>query len=195
MTIEIKKLTPELANDYFYFFETDAHADNPNEEKCYCVSWVSAYHNNETDFSSPCKRKALAKMYIDEGTLQGYLAYENSKVIGWCNTNTKLKCVHSIGWKSYMSDIPFYPVQDDNMKSIYCFAIAPHMKRKGVASQLLETIISDAKKDGFSGIEVFPLKKSKDEFMSFMGPIGLYEQHGFKIVGETERDNIMRLTF
>ena len=192
MTIEIKRLTPERADDFFYFFETDAHADNPNEEKCYCVNWVSTNHDDETDFSTPSKRKALAKLYIDECTLQGYLAYENGKVVGWCNTNTKSKCVQCMGWKSYMSDIPTNQSQDDKMKSIYCFAIAPHMKRKGVASQLLETISRDAKEEGFIGIEVFPLKTSKDEFMSFMGPIGLYEKHGFKIVGETERDYIMR---
>lgn len=192
MNLKIKRLTPERANDFFSFFETDAHADNPNEDRCYCVNWVSANHNDQPDFSTPSKRKAFAKMYIDAGTLQGYLAYEDDKVVGWCNTNTKSECVHCMGWKSYMNDIPTHPVQDDKMKSIYCFTIAPHMKRKGIAGLLLETICRDAKEEGFIGIEVFPLKTSKDEFMSFMGPIGLYEKYGFKIVGETERDYIMR---
>ncbi len=193
MAIEIKRLRPELANDFFYFFEMDAHADNPNEEKCYCVNWVSASQDDQLDFSTAFKRKGLAQQYINEGTLQGYLAYEDNKVVGWCNANTKLKCVHSMGWQAYMSAIPRDQSLDDKIKSIYCFAIAPQMKRKGVASSLLEVIIRDAKAEGFMGIEAFPIKSAKDEFMLFMGPIELYKKNGFEVVGETERDYIMRL--
>ncbi len=60
MNIEIKKLTPDLLEDYLYFFETDAHADNEYEDRCYCVCWCSADHRVETDFSSPEKRRDLA---------------------------------------------------------------------------------------------------------------------------------------
>lgn len=37
MELEIKKLTPQNLNDFLTFFETDAHADNPQEDRCYCV--------------------------------------------------------------------------------------------------------------------------------------------------------------
>lgn len=195
MEIEVKKLSPKRAKDYFEFFETVAHMDNPNEDKCYCVNWVSTNHSQKPDFSSPEKRKALAEIYIDQDSLQGYLAYSGGKVVGWCNTNTKSECMECMGWKSYMTDIPVDQSKDHKIKSIYCFAIAPHMKRKGIASQLLKTIMKEAKADGFIGIEVFPLKASKDNFMAFMGPIGLYKKNGFEIVGETKRDYIMRKIF
>jgi hypothetical protein len=37
MNIEIRKLTPDLLEDYLNFFETKAHADNEDEDRCYCV--------------------------------------------------------------------------------------------------------------------------------------------------------------
>ena len=38
MNIEIRKLTPELAEDYACFFDETPHNDE-YKHKCYCVSW------------------------------------------------------------------------------------------------------------------------------------------------------------
>lgn len=39
MNIEIKKLSPELTEDYLRFFDTTPHSERPDEGdcKCYCV--------------------------------------------------------------------------------------------------------------------------------------------------------------
>lgn len=37
MNIEIRKLTPDLAEDYIHFFDTTPHDDNVDAHKCYCV--------------------------------------------------------------------------------------------------------------------------------------------------------------
>ena len=38
MAIEIRKLIPDLVEDYVHFFDTTPHDDNVNEHKCYsCV--------------------------------------------------------------------------------------------------------------------------------------------------------------
>lgn len=51
MNIKIKKLTPELADDYVHFFDTTPHDDNIDEHKCYCVCWCNDdYHGK--DFAS-----------------------------------------------------------------------------------------------------------------------------------------------
>ena len=75
MTITIKKLTPELTEEYLHFFDVTPHDDNTDESKRYCVCWCSADHRIETDFSSAKKRRDLAAEYIKEGSIQGYLAY------------------------------------------------------------------------------------------------------------------------
>lgn len=89
MELEIKKLTPQNLNDFLTFFETDAHADNPQEDRCYCVCWSAEDHTAPVDLSSPQARRALAVQYVQRGTLQGYLAYAQGRVVGWCNANNQ----------------------------------------------------------------------------------------------------------
>jgi len=190
--IEIRALDASRIEDFFAFFEGDAHGDNPNEDRCYCINWVSENHSRKLNFRDPDVRKDYAKEYIRRGSLKGYLAYDRDRVVGWCNANTKGACIHSMGWQYFMKDIPLDENRDMRIKSIYCFAVAPHMKGKGVASQLLDRVCKDARDEGFEAVEVFPIKEAKDSFMAFMGPHGLYKKKGFTIVGETDRDYIMR---
>ena len=187
MDIVIKKLTPELLNDYLLFFETDAHADNPDEDRCYCVCWCSADHRTRTDFSSPEKRRELAVQYINDGLIQGYLAYHEGKVVGWCNANTKSECLNCTSWLRFMTSVDSAePSPNSKTKSVYCFTISPSMKRKGIAAQLLERVSADAAADGFDYIEAYPSKRFVDEFRSFMGPLVLYERNGFVVCQEVK---------
>ena len=96
MDIEIKKLSPVLAKDYLNFFDVTPPDDF--ECKCYCVCWCSADHRIKTDFSSDEKRRELAEKYINDGVIQGYLAYFEGHVVAWRNANTKSDCLYCISW-------------------------------------------------------------------------------------------------
>ena len=45
MELEIRKLTPDLAQDYARFFDTTPHNDEGKGIKCYCVTW----RNDDTE--------------------------------------------------------------------------------------------------------------------------------------------------
>ena len=188
MMIEIKKLTPDLLDDYLGFFDTDAHADNPdpNEHGCYCVGWCTVDHRVATDFSSPEKRRALAAQYVSDGSIQGYLAYAGGKVVGWCNANTKSDCLNCISWLRFMPPVELAEEPETKVKSVFCFAIAPSMKRQGIATRLLERVCEDAAEEGFDFVEAYPNKEFVNEFRDFMGPLGLYQQFGFSVHEECE---------
>ena len=53
------------------------------------------------------------------------------------------------------------------------------MRRKGIATQLLERVCNDAAIDGFDCIEVYPNRVFQDIFSDHMGPIDFYIKHGF----------------
>lgn len=185
MNIEIRKLTPDLLEDYLHFFETDAHADNPDEDRCYCVCWCSADHRVETDFSSPEKRRELAIQYINNGMIQGYLAYEGDKVVGWCNANTKSDCLSCTSWLRFKTSVNIIESTPDiKVKSIYCFTIAPDMRRKGIAKQLLSRVCQDAANEGFDYAEAYPAQKFINVFGANDGPLDLYKSNGFGIFQE-----------
>lgn len=164
MNIEIRRLTPDLVEDYVHFFDTTPHATNKDEHKCYCVWWCNDDYEGKDLTSSPKKRRDYATQCIKGDNIQGYLAYCDDKVVGWCNANTKMDC----------------------------FAIAPEMQRKGIAGRLVERICLDAAEDGFDFVEAYPNKVFINEAEDFMGPAELYEKSGFAVYYETEEKLVMR---
>ena len=100
MDIEIRKLAPDLAEDYVRFFDETPHNEKYNT-KCYCTGWCSNEPEG-VDNSTEEKRRAVAYEYVKAGNLQGYLAYFGGQVVGWCNANTKADCVTCVGWQYVM---------------------------------------------------------------------------------------------
>lgn len=180
MELEIKKLTPELAEDYVRFFDETPHDDGIDEHKCYCICWSSADHAAERpDFSTAAKRREAAGRYVREGKLQGYLAYLDGRPVGWCNANTKSQCTRCESWLRSMEAVP-EDGPDVKVKSVFCFVIAPDMQRKGVATRLLERVCADARAEGFNAVEGYPRREFISIAEDFMGPAAMYGKMGFK---------------
>ena len=192
MHIEIRKLVPDLAEDYVRFFDRTPHADNRDDHKCYCVWWCNDDSEGK-DYSSVEKRRDYAVQYVKGSNIQGYLAYCDDEVVGWCNANTKLDCLKCYSWRRFMGSIPIeQSTPDIKVKSIFCFAITPRMQRKGIAKQLLERICKDAVQDDFDLVEAYPNKTFIDEAEDFMGPVELHIKSGFVVCYETEQKLVMR---
>ena len=184
MNIEIRKLTPELADDYIHFFDVTPHNGSSDENKCYCVTWRDddSYEDGPW-FPSPEERRERAFQYVKNGSLRGYLAYCDGKVVGWCNTNENCRnCI------DYLRN--FYPIEehgvDVKIKPIFCFVIAPEMQRQGIATQLVERVCKDAAEEGFDFVEAYVNKDFIDTAEDFRGPLAMYEKCGF--VGGAECD-------
>lgn len=191
MNIKIKRLTPDLIEDYLSFFDVTPHDDDIPGSKCYCVCWCSADHRIATDFSSQVKRRELARQYIKNGLIQGYLAYQGYRVVGWCNANTKSECQHCLSWLRFMQSVTFIetPLK---VKSVFCFVIPPDLQRNGIATRLLERVCEDAKAEEFDYVESYPKKDFIDVARNFMGPAKMYERLGFSVVDEMNGELVMR---
>lgn len=177
MNIEIRKLSVDLLDDWLYFFDNTAFCDNDEWAGCYCM----CYHWNETlenkkgwncsKSDAPYNRKQAVK-FIKKGIMQGYLAYDAGRVIGWCNTNDK-QVYDNVNFSLPWEDSE----KDEKIKSIVCFCIAPDFRGKGVASQLLKKICSDATDAGYKYIEAYPF--DHDINNAYHGPTSMYEKNGF----------------
>jgi len=76
------------------------------------------------------------------GKLQGYLAYADGLLVGWCNANDKSLYPY-FDLKAEISDF----IRGNNygrVKSTICFCIALEYRGKGIATALLKRIIHDA---------------------------------------------------
>lgn len=195
MDIEVKKLTPELADDYVRFFDTTPHATGKEEHRCYCIWWSSKDIEVEK-FGTVEERRVLAKKYINDGNIQGYLAYCDGKVVGWCNANTKSDCYISFCWKMSMGAV-HKDAPSVKVKSVFCFCVSPEMRGKGVAEILLGRVCEDAEKEGFDFVEAYPNKEFINTELDFMGPARLYEKLGFTVlyeIGSTEHNSPKTIT-
>jgi GNAT superfamily N-acetyltransferase len=193
MDFEIRKLTPDLTEDYIHFFDTTPHSEIPDDDecKCYCVWWCNDDSEGK-DYHPLEKRRDYAIQYVKNNNIQGYLAYCDNRVVGWCNANTKADCLKCYCWRRFMGTIPEESNKDINVKSIFCFAIAPEMKRKGITKMFLERVCQDAAQDGFDFVEAYPNKEFINEAKDFMGPIELYTKNGFTIYHKTEDKYVVR---
>lgn len=195
MNIEIKKLAPELLDDYLYFFENVAHTDNQEWNRCYCTNYCAAHNNYITkkkNFFNPDVRRQYAIDYVNSGLLQGYLAYVDGNVVGWCNANNRNDCLHCYGWKNHIANRTINKKSKERIKSVFCFTIAPEMRGKGIATALLERVIDDAGNDGYEYIEAYPNKEKTDMYFNYVGPLKLYKKFGFEHYSQTRWRFVLR---
>lgn len=192
MKIEIKRLSPELLEDYLHFFDTTPHNTDKYEDRCYCVGWSNANCEGQ-DFSTAEKRRAIAVTYVNNSSLQGYLAYYDNRVVGWCNANTKSECFDCQYGKMYLGCTAKEEASPSiKVKSVFCFAVSPEMRKKGIAELLLKRVCEDALRDGFDFVEAYPNKEFINTLADCMGPVKLYEKLGFTASYEIEPKLVMR---
>jgi GNAT superfamily N-acetyltransferase len=200
MDLEIKPLTPDLAADYFDFFDKRAFTDNEEFSCCYCT-W---FHMNsesdkqvreevKADGGEDALRRALrgrSESMVREETLQGYLAYVDGIPIGWCNANDKKqfkRFYYEEGTSRFISNNTV-----DKVKAATCFVIAPEYRRKGVAAALLEHVVQDARGQGYDAVEGYPRLQEQSDAYNYPGPLRLFEKCGFIKVAEHGDVAIMR---
>lgn len=162
----VKELTPSLRDDFLFFFDNVAFADNPDWSDCYC----SAYHfqNRGKDES-----RRLSSRQIEENRLHGFLAYDQGKPVGWCNAANRYS-YPGIQWLMGPG-----PDKGEKVGSIVCFVVGASHRKKGVASQLLNAACKKFAQDGLEYVEAYPVKKPPSAAYDFPGPLSMYLKNGF----------------
>ena len=197
-------MLPELAEDYFDFFDNRAFSDNSPYYPCYCntfnmsaecirseiIEQVNA-NGGGTEGWKRSLRKSAQSM-VEQGKIQGYLAYDNEISVGWCNANDK-KSYYRFG-EFNLHELVSDEVKDsstERVKSVVCFEIAPEYRGRGLATALLQRVCEDALKDGYKYVEAYPAIREKEE-PNFTGPVRLYEKLGFTLFDQRGKMFIMR---
>ncbi len=167
---EIKKLTPQLKDDFLYLFDKLAFVDNPDWAGCYC----QFYRCPEEEWggrTAQINRVCSAQM-IQKGDMNGFLAYVDGKPVAWCYADDRSKFTRLDG---------FYGECENSLKigAVVCFVVAPEYRRKGIAKRLLEYAAEDFKKRGYDALDAYPRLDGKTEAENYHGPVQMYLRQGF----------------
>ena len=175
MDICIKKLTPEMEDDFLYYFDNDAFSDHEEWSACYCLQ---SHLSKEEDEKCVRKedRRRKAKELVRQGIMTGYLIYEGERVIGWCNAGDKFDYGPVCADEEFLTD----KIEKGNIKVLYCMDIAPAYRGKGIAKIVMERFLADAKEEGYLFVEGYPFSDTKRTYQ-YRGPVRLYEEYGFEL--------------
>ncbi|MBE5962746.1 MAG: GNAT family N-acetyltransferase [Lachnospiraceae bacterium] len=190
MDIIIQKLKPELVEDFLSYFDHTAFSDHPEWAGCYCLeSHLDEKAQEELKPFGIKGRREKAKELVLDGIMNGYLAYDQEKVIGWCNADDKRNY-----WATGSAkDDAKKEDKTEMVKVVYCFDIAPGYRGEGIATKMLQKVCEDAKAEGYQYVEGAPMKGDTGAYQ-YHGTIGLYEKMGFEQYQENDYFYIMRKT-
>ncbi|UCD01117.1 MAG: GNAT family N-acetyltransferase [Promethearchaeota archaeon] len=183
MDIVIKPLSPDLIDDFLYYFDNIAFSDNPDWGTCYCHFYHFAGTNEQFFKRTAEENRNTSKELILAGKMNGLIAYLDNKPVGWCNINSKVN----------FAKIPYEERSTDKIASLICFIIAPSYRKQGIARQLLRYACSNFKDKGFDLIEAYPRTgENLSDAHSYRGPISLYKSEGFTVYKKLKDYYVMR---
>jgi GNAT superfamily N-acetyltransferase len=165
--VEIRRLNSLELAPFLEFMDGPAFKSQPQWQGCYCQFYLNTKEENHDQNSVGAVNRQRACDRVNDGTMQGYLAYEGETVIGWMAANS---------FKNFVA----LPPMPESAAAIICFVIEQEHQGKGVAKQLLEYAIQDLPNHGFSSLNAAPL--ATDEFQSwgYRGPKSMFEKAGFQ---------------
>lgn len=205
MDLHMEPLTPALAGDYFDFFDNRAFSDGSPYYPCYCAAFNMTAEQIRREFFDRAEAmgggtealnaamRETAVGMVARGEIQGYLAYDGTLSIGWCNANDR-NAYARVG-EFDLEDVPGendMPQTEEKIKAVVCFEIAPEYRGRGIAAALLDRVCWDARAAGYEAMEGYPIVRDSREPLDFTGPIRLYENAGFKPVERRGRMLVMR---
>jgi GNAT superfamily N-acetyltransferase len=184
MTLTIKALSPALLEDYFTFFDSVAFVENPDWSGCYCYSF---HFTGPAALWTPENNRAAVRKLVREGKMGGCLAFLDSRVVGWCNANQRLR------FQRLPMMFELEDQEDPGIFSIVCFVIHQDFRKQGIATSLLEHVIERCRSGPWHTLEAYPGKGTRSCEGHYMGPPEMYLSHGFQVEREYRDHSLVRL--
>ena len=188
MDIEIKKLSPQLIEDYLHFFDHRAFCNHPEWAACYCMFYNFKATSDIWDKRTGPQNRNEAEKQIKSGKLKGFLAYHNNKPVGFCNANAKSE----LFFDKYRFEIN--DTGTDAIVSVVCFVIDPDYRRKGISKLLLNKVINTYSGSTYKFIESYPSTGNNDEAANYHGFYEMYNKMGFVEKSAYEKYSVMQLS-
>lgn len=187
MNLEIRSLDKNNPEELPNFFDSLDYSHAPHWSGCYC----RFYHVDDTQIEwtqrdAQLNRKETIES-IQKGEMNGFLAYDGDKVVGWLNAQNvkEFKRLEPV-----FSQYAF----NDYALSI-CFVIHPDYRNQKIATQMLDFAIQYYQSLGYKGMLALPPKEVYDIQKTYRGTLNMYLKHRYEIVEERDGTCLVKLDF
>lgn len=177
MTIEIKALTPEMGEIFIDYVRNIDFSYAPHWQFCHCQYYhincdTEVWRNRTSE-----QNETLALQNIRDGVMQGFLAFEEEKPVGWINAND---------WHNYalLEDDEELASFEGKSGLIVCFLIHPDYRKQGLAKRLLKSAVENFREKGYDRVIGRPFIWSQHPERQYHGIPTMYEELGFKKISE-----------
>lgn len=164
--IEIRRLSTEELNPFLDFMDGPAFKSQPQWQGCYCQFYLNSPNENSQAEEDRSFNRSKACDRISDGTMQGYVAVIEGKVVGWMAAN------------SFRNFVALPPAPED-AAAIICFVIDQEHQGRGVATQLLNFALDDLPNHGYRVVNSAPLASGEFVSYGYRGPRSMFEKAGF----------------
>ncbi len=178
----LRPLEPSRQADFTAFFEGEAFADNPRWRSCWCQYMHTDHTKVVWRERTEVQNRAAADERIAGGRMQGWLAYREGRVVGWCNAAPRPLF-------EALADQP--DPEADRMGAIACFVVAKTERRQGVARALLAAACDGFRARGLVLAEGMAAEHATSDAENHHGPLALYLAAGFAVTRRFEDGRVL----
>jgi ribosomal protein S18 acetylase RimI-like enzyme len=182
--IAVRRMSPELIDDWLDLFDHRAFTDNADWAGCYCMSYLT--EGEVWDTSAAERNRSAAVSGFASGEATGMVAVVDESVVGWTRFGAKQSFP---GLRDRTASPEF---DNDAIASIVCFVIDPMHRRRGIARLLLDGACEEISADGFAAAEAYPAREPADDAQAFHGPLEMFLGAGFSAVLELDRVTVVQ---
>ena len=124
--------------------------------------------------------KAAVEELVGGGIMSGYAAYFGNDILAYCNCGAKEK-YKCLPIPDEERAIPTAP-EGAKILSIVEVLVSRFFTNCGIEEKMLEYMLTDAKRRGFTHIEAYPLERMELDKEWFGRLLSLYEKMGFTVI-------------
>lgn len=175
MAFTVEPLTPARFEDF-------ADVINPGRRATHCWCLSHRLPAREIEALGHGSRETAMRALSARRSRPGVVGYADGTPVGWVHISPRSEIPRLV------SSALITPVDDVAVWSIICTVIRSGHRKQGHTTPLLEGAVDHARRRGAPAVEAYPVDTEGgriDTTMAFVGTRAMFENAGFRVVGET----------